>query len=125
MRTSGAAPVKVSDSLPAKAGGRNERRRRPRAKIRQRIRIRSGSVLESSFEEVTHTINVSRGGVYFVTRRDYYRPGLHVMALCPYNPSEPVGPTDERRAEIVRVESLPGGLRGIALSFDQSLEVLP
>jgi hypothetical protein len=107
----------------ARVGGGTERRGRPRAKLRQPIRIRSENALVNGFEEITTTVNMSRDGVYFTTRRDSYFPRLHVLAVCPYNPATPVGPADERRAEVVRVDSLPGGLRGVALSFGGKLEV--
>ncbi len=123
MASSRTVQVKAADAPAAKAGGRTERRRRPRAKLRQPIRIRSGRALESNFQEITHTVNVSRGGVYFVTRHDYYRPTLNVLTVCPYNPLDPVGSTDERMAEVVRIDSLPGGLHGVALSFGDKLEV--
>lgn len=123
MASSKTVQVKAADAPTAKAGGRTERRRRPRARLRQPIRIRSESALESSFQETGHTVNLSRGGVYFVTPHNYYRPGLNVLTVCPYHPSDPVGSKDERIAEVVRVDSLPGGLHGVALSFETKLEV--
>jgi hypothetical protein len=76
------------------------------------LRVRS---LQFGFEEVTTTVNVSRGGVYFLSERAY-GIGQQVKVQLNYNS----GGTDtlEQSAEVARVQTMPGSFKkGVALKY--------
>ncbi len=77
------------------------------------LRVRSTEF--GGFEEVTSTVNVSRGGVYFHTERAY-RIGQQLKIILNYN-SGSADPL-EQRAEVARVQTLPGSFKkGVALKY--------
>jgi hypothetical protein len=92
----------------------SEKRSRRRARIARRIRVRPSDPEEDDFEDISVSINASRQGVYFATRREGYRIGLRVFVTYPYglahdpNNCEYVG-------EILRIDKLPVGNFGIAI----------
>ncbi|MBI1750366.1 MAG: PilZ domain-containing protein [Acidobacteria bacterium] len=91
-----------------------ERRRSRRLKIAQQVRVRPSGFVENEFEEVLTTVNISRDGVYFVTERKDYIAGLRLFVTTPYS-TAPGALNMEYLARVVRVDSLSGGRRGIAI----------
>ena len=97
-----------------------ERRRARRVKIGQRLKARPSDPKHDHFEEFNKTRNVSSTGIYFTTRRESYLRGMRLFVTVPY-----YSPTDqwncEYLAEVVRVEKLDNGERGVALQLLSSL----
>jgi hypothetical protein len=91
-----------------------ERRRRRRNKLQLPIRIRGKSQV-GPVDETTHTEDVARNGLYFVTEQPL-TTGDTVMVTYPFWEG-PGAIHVEYPAEVVRVELKKGWGRGIALKF--------
>jgi hypothetical protein len=103
-----AAPAPQSQS----AASGDENRGPRRVKLTLPLRVRS---LEFGFTDVTTTVNVSRGGVYFLTENPY-RNGQRVKVHLNY--SSGGADTLEQLAEVVRVQHTPGSFqKGVALKY--------
>ena len=93
---------------------RPEIRRSPRLDIAQPLRVRPSGPVESNFEDTPASINVSKEGIFFRTRRPVYFKHMRLFVTFPFTSS-----TDPRRAEyvaeVVRIENLPHGRFGIAI----------
>jgi hypothetical protein len=91
-------------------------RRSRRIKIGQPVRLCPTDKRGSSFEEIATTANVSRGGFYFVTKQQIFLEGLRLKVTLPYH-----SPSDFRNREylgqVLRVEILPDGQRGVAVQL--------
>ncbi|HSC77377.1 MAG TPA: PilZ domain-containing protein [Candidatus Acidoferrales bacterium] len=98
--------------------GPKERRTHNRSKLKMPIRI-SGYHLGESLDEYNHTLNVARGGLYFISQQNYAR-GIRVVVTYPY--SREAGAINvDYPAEIVRVDALPEDKKGVAVKFLVSL----
>jgi hypothetical protein len=64
-------------------------------------------------EEVCTTANVSRTGVYFVTTTKHYYVGMNVIVTLNFGPDDPIH--REQIGDVVRVDELKQGKRGIAI----------
>jgi hypothetical protein len=92
----------------------SDKRFKPRARIARKIRVRPSNPEEDDFEDISVSINASRDGVYFSSKRESYRVGLRLFVTYPYG--EAHDPSNrEYVAEVVRVETLREGTFGIAL----------
>jgi PilZ domain len=92
----------------------DEQRRSRRAKIARPLRVRPSEPRDEHFEDLPISVNASREGVYFTTRRETYYPGMRVFVTFPY--SSPHDPMNcEYVAQVVRVEKLPNGKLGVAV----------
>src|ERR1700682_4554634 len=90
------------------------RRRNPRARISLPIRVRAADVVDDQVDEVQATINVSRGGLYFSSRRSSYQRGLRLLLTIPFRDFvTDAGP--EELGEVVRVEQFKDGRAGVAV----------
>ena len=98
---------------------REERRRARRTKLALRARLQPYNHSAHIPEEIRPTVNVSRDGLYFTTKRSSYTVHLHLYVACPYLESQP----DRERevARVVRVESQPDGQWGVAVLFVRSI----
>lgn len=95
-----------------KTGG--ERRIHGRNRLRLPIRVKTYLPV-GAVDEVTRTENLARGGVYFVSKHAYYKDlRLHIM--YPYW-TTPGALNVEYPAEVVRIDELPDGNKGIAVHF--------
>jgi PilZ domain len=91
-----------------------EQRRNRRAKISKPLRVRPSEPREEHFEDLPVSINASKEGIYFHTRRNNYYKGMRVFVTFPFTSQH--DPMDcEYVAEVVRVESLANGRFGVAL----------
>lgn len=110
----------VSIAIPQeKAEGKQERRGKGRAKLKQKIRVRS-AVPSLTFEEIRDTINVAATGLYFQSLRDY-APGMRLFIVYPYE-TKPGSINREYLAEVVRVDARPDSLRrGVAVRLLHSV----
>lgn len=91
-----------------------ERRRRPRLKLPQVIRVRPSDAHREDFDEVLPTLNTSRESVYFVSKNTSYVEGMRVFITYPYSDS-PGSINRECLGRVVRIEELGRGRRGIAV----------
>ena len=91
-----------------------EKRRYRRAKIAKPLRVRPSDPREEHFEDLPVSINASKEGIYFHTRRPNYYKGMRLFVTFPFaSAHDPMN--CEYVAEVVRVESLPNGRFGIAV----------
>ena len=98
-----------------------ERRRNPRASIALQIRVRSADCLDDQVDEVRATVNVSRGGLYFTSRRDSYHRGMNIVLTLPFRDLSADGNSEER-GEVIRVEQFKDGRVGVAVRLLEPIE---
>jgi hypothetical protein len=97
-----------------------ELRRSRRAKIARTLRVRPSEPRDDHFEDLPVSVNASRHGIYFTTRRETYYPGMRVFVTFPYSsPNDPMN--CEYVAQVVRVEKLPNGKLGVAVHLLMTL----
>jgi diguanylate cyclase (GGDEF)-like protein len=89
------------------------RRRHRRVKIETRVKIRRKK-WEVGEPDIAAVTNASRGGLYFVSDREY-RVGMELVVAYPYTGYDDV----EQDGYVVRIEAMPGGKRGIALAMGE------
>lgn len=93
-----------------------ELRRSRRAKISRTLRVRPSEPRDDHFEDLPTSINASKEGIFFTTRRNTYYPGMRVFVTFPYSsPHDPMN--SEYVAQVVRVEKLPNGKFGVAVNL--------
>jgi len=91
-----------------------DKRRSRRAKIAKPLRVRPSEPRDEHFEDLPTSINASKEGIYFQTRRENYYKGMRVFVTFPFTSHhDPMN--CEYVAEVVRVESLPNNRFGVAL----------
>jgi CheY-like chemotaxis protein len=95
-------------------GSPAERRCRRRALISAPVRVRSVDVTEGGPDEISTTLDVSRGGVLFVTRDAAFEVGMVVAVTFPYSKS-PVAVQAEQAGRVARVSQLPDGRYSVAV----------
>jgi DNA-binding NarL/FixJ family response regulator len=88
-----------------------ERRRQPRARLSQVVRIRpcNANFLPQNYT----TSNVSRGGLYFTTLEGHYAPGVRVYVTGDFESGNPMGHTVA--GVVVRVDKLENDTCGVAI----------
>lgn len=94
---------------------RGERRMRRRALISAPVRVRSLHVMDD-IDEVSTTLDVSRGGVLFISARRRFAKGMDVAVTFPYSKS-PVAAQAEQMGRVVRVTDMPGGRQSIGVAL--------
>jgi len=103
----GAGPCDPSSS-------RGERRCRRRALISAPVRVRSVDVTEGGPDEISTTLDVSRGGVLFLTKDGGFEAGMVVAVTFPYSKS-PVAVQAEQAGRVARVSQMPDGRYSVAV----------
>jgi len=103
----------------------SEQRRNRRAKVSKPMRVRPSEPRDDHFEDLPVSVNASRDGVFFQTRRTDYYKGMRVFVTLPFGSAQ--DPMNcEYIGQVVRIESLPNGKVGIAvhlkmmMNFDSS-----
>jgi hypothetical protein len=97
-----------------------EQRRSRRAKIAKPLRVRPSEPREEHFEDNPISVNASKEGIYFTTRRANYYKGMRLFVTFPFSSThDPMN--CEYVAEVVRVESLPNGRFGIAVHLKMTM----
>jgi hypothetical protein len=87
-----------------------------RAKIARPLRVRPSEPRDEHFEDFPVSVNASRGGILFTTRREGYYLGMRVFVTFPYNSAhDPMN--CEYVAQVVRVEKLANGKFAVAVSL--------
>lgn len=101
-----------------------EARRSRRAKIARTLRVRPSDPRDDHFEDMPISVNASREGIYFLTRRENYYPGMRVFVTFPY--SSPHDPMNcEYVAQVLRVEKQPNGKLGVAVHLLTTVNYSP
>ncbi len=99
---------------------RKYHRRSRRINIGEPVRLIPSTPHGERFEEIGTTSNVSREGFYLLTKREHYQEGMRLLVTLPYH-----SPRDRRDcdylAQVVRVELLDDGQRGVAVQLLSSL----
>ena len=98
-----------------------ERRSRRRALISAPVRVRSVDVTGKNIDEISTTLDVSRGGVLFVSRLDAFTTGMEVAVTFPYSKS-PVAVQAEQMGRIVRVTDTPDGRQSVGVALGGGVE---
>jgi PilZ domain len=91
-----------------------DKRRYRRAKIAKPLRVRPSEPRDEHFEDLPISINASKEGIFFQTRRSGYYKGMRVFVTFPFS-SQHDPMNCEYVAEVVRVEDLPNNRYGVAL----------
>ncbi len=89
-------------------------RKSRRVRMVKPLRVRPSEPRDDHFEDMPASINASREGIYFATRKTGYYKGMRVFVTFPYT-SQHDPMNCEYIAQVVRVEELPNGKFGIAL----------
>jgi hypothetical protein len=101
-----------------------EQRRSRRAKIARTLRVRPSEPRDEHFEDLPVSVNASKEGIYFTTRRENYYPGMRVFVTFPY--SSPHDPMNcEYVAQVMRVETLPNKKFGVAVHLLMTVNYTP
>ena len=91
-----------------------DKRRSRRAKIAKPLRVRPSEPRDEHFEDLPVSVNASKEGIYFQSRRENYYKGMRVFVTFPFSSHhDPMN--CEYVAEVVRVEKLPNNRTGVAL----------
>jgi len=97
-----------------------ERRRSRRIRIGQPLKVSPSDPHDTHFEETATTKNVSRDGIYFLSKNEAYHEGMRLFVTLPYH--FPSAPHDlEYLGQVARIENLPDGYRGIAVQLLSSI----
>jgi hypothetical protein len=97
-----------------------EQRRSRRAKIAKPLRVRPSEPRDEHFEDLPISINASKEGIYFHTRRNSYYKGMRVFVTFPFTSAhDPMN--CEYVGEVVRVETLANGRFGVALNLKMTV----
>ena len=97
-----------------------DKRRSRRAKIAKPLRVRPSEPRDEHFEDLPISVNASKEGIYFHTRRSNYYKGMRVFVTFPFS-SQHDPMNCEYVGEVVRVETLPKGRFGVALHLSMTL----
>jgi CheY-like chemotaxis protein len=92
-----------------------ERRRRKRARISAQVHIRGVNTPEP-FEEVCKSVDVSRDGLLFTTRRLCYCKGLKLEVMFPYS-TEAGALNQAQAAEVVRIVEQSDRMVAVGIQF--------
>jgi hypothetical protein len=96
-------------------------RRSRRAKIAKPLRVRPSEPRDEHFEDLPVSVNASKEGIYFHTRRTNYYKGMRVFVTFPFSANDPM--TCEYVGEVVRVENLPNKRFGVALHLIMTMNI--
>ena len=88
-------------------------RRELRARVSQRWRVRISDTDHPA--EICSARDISRSGFYFVTDSTHYRPGMKVYVMRNFDPDDQM--STEEIGDIVRVDSLRGNRKGVAIQL--------
>ena len=110
------AEIHNAEARPAAAPRSNDRRSRRRALISAPVRVRSVDATFGGPDEVSTTLDVSRGGLLFLAGSSEFKPGLSVLATFPYSKSL-VAAQAEQSGRVVRATKMPDGRYSVAVAL--------
>lgn len=91
-----------------------QKRQSRRAKIAKPLRVRPSDPKDEHFEDLPVSVNASKEGIFFLTRRESYYKGMRVFVTFPFTSAhDPMN--CEYVGEIVRVEKQVSGKIGVAV----------
>jgi hypothetical protein len=97
-------------------------RRARRAKMVRPLRVRPSEPRDDHFEDFPNSVNASKHGIYFVSKRSSYYKGMRVFVTYPYTSAhDPMA--CEYLAEVVRVEAQADGKFGVAVDLKMSMNM--
>lgn len=100
----------------------SELRRARRAKMARPMRVRPSEPRDDHFEDLPTSVNASKHGIYFVSRRSTYYKGMRVFVTFPYTSAhDPMN--SEYLAEVVRIDTLPNKKFGIAVDLKMTVNM--
>src|SRR5258705_7759572 len=100
----------------------SELRRGRRAKLARPMRVRPSEPRDDHFEDLPNSVNASKHGIYFVSKRSTYYKGMRVFVTFPYTSAhDPMN--SEYLAEVVRIDTLPNNRFGIAVDLKMSVNM--
>src|SRR5258706_13807586 len=89
-----------------------DHRRTRRVKLARPMRVRSSEPRDDHFEDLPNSVNASKHGIYFVSKRTNYYKGMRVFVTFPYTSAhDPMN--SEYLADVVRLDTLPNGKFGV------------
>ena len=96
------------------------KRRSRRVSIARPVRVRPSEPRDNHFEDLPVSVNASKEGIYFTSRRDSYYLGMRVFVTFPFSSAhDPMN--CEYIAQVVRVEKLPNGKSGVAIHLQMTV----
>lgn len=101
---------------------RSELRRGRRAKLARPLRVRPSEPRDDHFEDFPNSVNASKHGIYFTSKRANYYKGMRVFVTFPFT-SQHDPMNSEYLAEVVRIETLDNGKFGIAVDLKMSVNI--
>jgi hypothetical protein len=97
-----------------------QKRRSRRVKMSRPVRVRPSEPRDDHFEDLIVSVNASKEGIYFHSRRTGYYKGMRVFVTFPYTSGhDPMN--CEYVAEVVRVEDLPNSRFGVAVELKMTM----
>lgn len=97
-----------------------EKRGNRRAKMARPLRVRPSDPRDPHFEDISVSINASKDGIYFTTKRTSYYPGMRLFVTFPFTSAhDPMN--CEYVAEVLRVDKLPKGKFGVAVNLKMTM----
>ncbi|HTW25324.1 MAG TPA: response regulator [Candidatus Baltobacteraceae bacterium] len=109
-------PAEPSNKENGSPAGR-ERRSRRRAMISAPVRVRQLDLTNDGPDEISMTLDVSRGGILFTTAQAAFEPGMEVAVTFPYSRSL-VAIQAEQMGMVARVSDMGDGRRAVAVAFN-------
>jgi len=106
----------------AAEGDYPQKRRSRRVKMSRPVRVRPSEPRDDHFEDLITSINASKEGIYFHSRRPGYYKGMRVFVTFPYSSGHDPMNCDYV-AEVVRVETLPNGKFGVAVDLKMTMNL--
>jgi CheY-like chemotaxis protein len=97
-----------------------DRRRRRRALISAPVRVRSVNTTGDGPDEISTTVDVSRGGILFLTQSKCFERGMEVAVTFPYTKTPGVLHA-EQFGSVARVHAMPDGRFAVAIAIGQGV----
>jgi hypothetical protein len=100
----------------------SELRRGRRAKMARPMRVRPSEPRDDHFDDLPNSVNASKHGIYFVSKRSTYYKGMRVFVTFPYTSAhDPMN--SEYLAEVVRIDILANNKFGIAVDLKMTVNM--
>lgn len=109
-------PQNPTPAAPNNTARTNERRSKRRALISAPVRVRSVDVTFGGPDEISTTLDVSRGGVLFIAKTDAFKPAMPVQVTFPYTRSQGAAQA-EQPGRVVRATKMPDGRYSVAVAL--------
>ena len=86
------------------------------------MRVRPSEPRDDHFEDLPNSVNASKHGIYFISKRANYYKGMRVFVTFPYTSAhDPMN--SEYLAEVVRIDALPNKKVGVAVDLKMSVNM--